>query len=148
MTANTVPDNLARPANDRGSADVLGLLLIAPVVLGLAVLVLALGRGVDARAQVRSAASAAAQAAALERTPAAARMAAQSVARAMLIDRDTCGAPVVNINTLDFRSGGLVGVEVRCSVSNRGLETVQSRAFDEGIEAFATLDFFRSGESP
>ena len=37
--------NLGR---DRGAADALGLVLIAPAVIGLAILVVALGRGVDA----------------------------------------------------------------------------------------------------
>ena len=57
---------------DRGAADALALVLIAPAVIGLAVLVVMLGRSVDSRAQAQSAAEAAAQAAALERSPGAA----------------------------------------------------------------------------
>ena len=54
---------------DRGAAEALGLVLIAPVAIGLALLVVFLSRQVDARAQVRTAAESAAQAAAQERSP-------------------------------------------------------------------------------
>jgi len=59
--------------SDDGSSDALGLALIAPAAIGLALVILFLGRGVDSRATVQSAAESAAQAAAQERTPAAAR---------------------------------------------------------------------------
>lgn len=133
---------------DRGAADALGLVLIAPVVLGLAVLVVALGRGVDTRAQVRSAAESAAQAAALERNPADATRAAQQVADAMLTDPDTCSNPNVTVDTADFGPGGVVGVTVQCSVSNRGIEAVQSGAREEQVTAFASIDFFRAAGQP
>ena len=133
---------------DRGAADALGLVLIAPVVMGLAVLVVALGRGVDARAQVRSAAESAAQAAALERNPAAATSAAQQVADAMLTDPDTCSNPYVTVDTADFRPGGVVGVTVQCVVSNRGIEAVQAGAREERVTAFASIDFFRAAGQP
>ena len=133
---------------DRGAADALGLVLIVPVVLGLAVLVVALGRGVDARAQVRSAAESAAQAAALERNSVAATQAAQQVADAMLTDPDTCSNPNVMVDTADFRPGGAVGVTVQCSVSNRGIEAVQAGSREERVTAYASIDFFRASVQP
>ncbi len=128
---------------DRGSADALGLVLIAPVVIGLAVLVVSLGRGVEARAQLRSAAESGAQAAALERTPLAARRAGEEVVMAMLTNPDTCSDPTVTIDLDDFRAGGVVGVSVRCSVSNRGVEVVQPSSNEQAVVAYATIDFFR-----
>ncbi len=128
---------------DRGSADALGLVLIAPVVIGLAVLVVSLGRGVDARAQLRSAAESGAQAAALERAPLAARRAGEEVAMAMLTNPDTCSDPTVTVDLADFRAGGVVGVSVRCSVSNRGVEVVQPSSNEQAVVAYATIDFFR-----
>ncbi len=135
-------------SRDRGSADALGLVLIAPVVIGLAVLVVALGRGVDARAQVRSAAESGAQAAALERTPSAAKLAGEEVAKAMLTDPDTCSNPAVSVDLADFRAGGIVGVSVSCSVSNRGIEVIQSGSRVQAVVAYATVDFFRGSEQP
>ena len=139
---------------DRGAADALGLVLIAPAVIGLAILVVALGRGVDARAQVRSAAEASAQAAALERDAGAATLAANNVARAMLVDSDTCSNPVVDVSYPQAGSPGpglsfgLVEVTVRCQVLNRGVEVVQSGTREEAVTAIASVDLFRRTDSP
>jgi len=73
------PSDLRRGRSDRGSSDALGVALIAPAAIGLALVILFLGRGVDSRATAQSAAESAAQAAAQERTPAAARATATSV---------------------------------------------------------------------
>ena len=62
---------------DRGEANALGLVLIAPVAVGLAMLILWTGRKVDTDAQVQAASSAAAQSAARQRNPASAVAAAQ-----------------------------------------------------------------------
>ena len=75
---------------DRGDANALGLVLIAPLAIALAVLILWVGRKVDTDAQVQAASSAAVQAAALQRTPAAATAAARSTAAAMLTDAKAC----------------------------------------------------------
>ncbi len=135
--------------NDRGSADALGLVLIAPAVLGLALLVIALGRGVDATAQVRSAAESAAQAAALERNPAAAGAAAQRAVDAMLGDSSSCDDPsVVTVYPPTPPRGsaiavGIVRVTVSCRVSDRGVEVI-SQPYDDSVTAVATVDFFRA----
>jgi Flp pilus assembly protein TadG len=131
---------------DRGAAEALSLVLIAPVVIGLALLVVSLGRGVDARAQVRTAAESAAQAAALERTPSEARAAAERAATAMLVDRDTCAPPpTVVVDTSEFRPGGVVAVTVSCSVSNRGVEVVQPTSGGDSATAWATIEQYRAG---
>jgi Flp pilus assembly protein TadG len=133
-------------SRDRGAADALGLVLIAPAVVGLALLVVMLGRSVDARAQAQSAAEAAAQAAALERSPAAAEAAARRVAAVMLADHDSCATPAVRVDTSSFGPGGEVRVSVECHASARGIEAVQRspRAFD--ATAVAHIDEFRAAE--
>ena len=98
-----------RRPHDRGAAEALGLVLVAPVAIGLALLVVFLSRQVDSRAQVRTAAESAAQAAAQERSPAAAVAAARQVVDAMLTDPDTCDSPAADVDVTQFGSGGLVG---------------------------------------
>jgi hypothetical protein len=113
-----------RACGEDGSSDALGLALLAPAAIGLAIVLLFLSRGVDSRATAMSAAESAAQAAVQERTPAAARAAADRVAAAMLTDGDTCASPSVVVDLGDFRPGGVVAVTVSCSTSSRGLELV------------------------
>ncbi len=146
MSRRSVPFP-GRWRSDAGSSDALGVALIMPAALGLALVILFLGRGVDSRATVQSAAESAAQAAAQERTPGAARAAAQQVADAMLVDRSTCAAPGVTVDTSAFRPGGQVTVTVSCSVSTSGLELIDPP--DHGpltAVAFATIDPLRAGE--
>lgn len=139
---------------DRGAADAFGLALIAPVAIGLALLVVALGRDVDARAQIRSAAAAGAQAAALERSASEAERAARRVVGVMLIDADACRRPDVLVAypaVPDASAGtafGTVEVTVRCDVSDRGVEAVRSDGRVEVATATASVDFFRWREAP
>lgn len=139
---------------DRGAADALGLVLLAPAVIGLAVLVVALGRGVDAQAQVRSSAEAAAEAAALERGESDALRAGELVALSMLVDVDSCARPevVVDYPTRPAPdsgiSSGIVAVTVKCSVSDRGIAAVQAGDRLTTATAYASIDFFRFGPRP
>ena len=133
-------------SRDRGAADALALVLIAPAVIGLALLVVMLGRSVDARAQAQSAAEAAAQAAALERAPWAAEAAARRVATAMLVDHDSCATPAVRVDTSSFRPGGEVRVFVECHAATRGIQAVQRSARSFDAEAVAHIDEFRAAE--
>lgn len=136
-------------ARDRGASDALGLVLVAPVVLMIALLVVSLGRGVDARAQVRSAAEAAAQAAALERDSAAASAAAQRTVTSSLAGSTSCDEPraVTQFPPIPPPVAavqvGIVRVTVTCQVSDRGIELV-SEPFPETVTAVATVDFFRA----
>lgn len=131
---------------DRGSSDALGLALLAPAAIGLALVILFLGRGVDSRATALSAAESAAQAAAQERSPAAARAAAQQVADAMLVDESTCARPAVSLDATQFRPGGVVTVTVTCSVSTAGFEAIGASPRSFTAVAHATIDPLRAGE--
>ena len=122
-------------------------------MIGLALLVVALGRDVDARAQVRSAAESAAQAAALERNAGDAAVAAHVAARAMLVESPTCSEPEVAVDypvTPPADAGitsGFVEVTITCGVSNRGIEVIHPAGRDESVTAIASVDFFR-GATP
>ena len=138
---------------DRGVSDALGLVLLAPAAIGLAVLVVALGRDVDGRAQVRSAASAAAQAAALERDAASASAAADRVVRTMLVDADGCARPTASTSyppppPPGATTGGTVSVTVTCVVTDRGVELVRSGDRALSATATATVDVFRARSAP
>ena len=133
--------------DDTGSSDALGLALLAPAAIGLAVVIVFLGRGIDARATVQNAAESAAQAAAQERSVAAAVAAANEVGRAMLVDPTTCAAPSVSVDVSAFRPGGQVAVTVSCTVSADGLELIDPPASGPTTAtAFATIDPLRGGD--
>jgi Flp pilus assembly protein TadG len=135
----------SRPGRDRGSADALGLALIAPAAIGLALVIVFLGRGVDGRATAQTAAESAAQAAAQERTPGAARAAAEQVTRSMLVDDRSCASPSVDVDTSRFEAGGTVGVTVTCSTSTDGLEPIRPpRGRSYRVTAVAAIDPFRA----
>jgi hypothetical protein len=141
------PGAAMRLRGARGSSDALGLALIAPAALGLAIVILFLGRGVDSRATVQVAAETGAQAAAQERTRAAAVSAGTAAATSMLVDTDTCATPRVVVDTTQFAPGGVVGVRVSCTVSTRGLELINPPAPESlTATAFATIDPFRAAE--
>ena len=134
---------------DRGEANALGLVLIAPAALALAVLILWIGREVDTDAQVQAASAAAAQAAVLQRTPAAAATAARSTAVAMLGDAKACsGGPVVSIDTSAFRAGGEVTVAISCSPQPSDLSLVDPHPVSFAASATATIDMHRAAGLP
>jgi Flp pilus assembly protein TadG len=137
-----------RLRNDDGSSDALGLALLTPAAIGLAVVILFLGRGVDSRATVQSAAESAAQAAAQERSTAAAVAAAEAVGRAMLVDPTSCESPMVSVDVTDFRPGGQVAVTVSCTVSTDGLELIDPPSGGTNTAtAFAAIDPLRATEA-
>jgi Flp pilus assembly protein TadG len=121
------------------------LVLIAPAVIGLAFLVVALGHRVDGRAQAQSAAESAAQSAALQRTAWGARRSAEETAGAMLVDPHSCHDPQVRVDTDDFRPGGSVRVTVSCS-SARVLSVVETESQLHEYTAVAHIDRYRAAE--
>ncbi len=145
--ASNQPGEDRHLAGDRGSSDALGMALIAPVALGLAIVILFLGRGVDGRATVQVAAESGAQAAAQERTRRAAVAAGTAASTAMLVDANTCSTPRVVVDTARFAPGGVVSVTVSCTVSTSGLELINPPPADSlTATAIATIDPFRGAE--
>jgi uncharacterized iron-regulated membrane protein len=134
-----------RPGRDRGEANALGLVLIAPVAIALAILILWIGRKVDTDAQVQAASSAAAQAAAHQRNPAAAIAAAQSTAMLMLTDVEECpGGPLVSTDASEFRPGGEITVVVACSPKRSDLILANPGSATFTASSTASVDAYRS----
>lgn len=133
-------------ADERGSSDALGLALIAPAAIALALVIVFVGRSVDGRATAQSAAESAAQAAAQERTAGAAVAAAQQVADAMLVDADSCSRPSVFVDTSRFAPGGVVAVSVSCTASTAGLEPIGAQPAPWTAVAYAAIDPLRGAE--
>lgn len=139
-----------RRDRDRGAADALSLVLIAPFAIGLAILVVVLGQRVESQAQLRTAAEAAAQAAALERDELDARRAAEDVARAMLVNPGTCSdldvrPPELRVDDAIGTTVGTWSVTIFCTVPNEGVRGVVREPVTLSATAFATVDMFRSG---
>ena len=132
--------------DDRGAAEVVASIMIAPVVVGFTVLVFFLGRQVESRASVRTAADSAAQAAARQRDPTAADAAARQTASDMLADSSTCaGGPTVVVNLSDFRPGGIVTVDITCATRNGDLAAVAAPSKQFTGRGAAVVDTYRAG---
>lgn len=135
--------------SDRGEANALGLVLIAPVAIALAFLILWTGRKVDTDAQVQAASSAAAQAAARQRSPVAAVGAAQSTAALMLTDVQACsGGPAISIDASQFHAGGEVTVVVACSPQRSDLLLANPGKATFTASSTAPIDLYRSVALP
>jgi len=140
------------PERDRGAAEALGLVVLGPIMVGLAVLVMWSGRSVDLRAQLRTAAEAAAQSAALEVGSGAMRVAATETVQTMLGGATTaCGAVWADTTS----DGVIVEVVVSCAVDDAELPLTRNDADRDagGPEvlterAWATLDRYRAGRWP
>ena len=132
---------------DRGTADVLALVIITPACVALALLVVLLGRRVETVSQVRSAAESAAQAAALERDPSGAAIAADRIAARMLVDVDACSDPAVIVDVSNFRPGGSVAVTILCTTSARGLDPIGASDDVVRARAVARVDPYRADDA-
>ena len=135
----------SRATGDRGAAEVVAAILIAPVIVGLVVALFYLGREVDGRAAVRTAAEAAAQAAARQRDPESAVQAAERTAEEMLGDDSTCmNGPSVVVAVGDFRSGGVVNVDVTCGTRVDDLTFIDASERSFTAHGTAVVDTYRA----
>jgi Flp pilus assembly protein TadG len=146
MAPVTIPRRCDRRCGDpeRGTGDVLGLVLVAPLIVAVALVVVLVGRRVDVTSSVRSAAAAGAQAAALERTAVSAGHAGRVVASRMLDNTPTCGAVRVEVDTTAFAPGGSVTVVAGCAVSVRGVQPVVASGEWLVSTAVADIDPYRA----
>jgi len=144
VTIRSCRRGVHRADPERGTGEVLGLVLITPLVVAVALIVVLVGRRVDVAASVRSAAAAGAQAAALERSPASAEHAGRVVARRLLDSTSTCGEVRVEVDTALFAPGGSVTVTAGCVVAVDGIESVSGSGEWSVSSAVATVDPYRS----
>ena len=106
----------ARREREAGGVTV-ELVILTPLLLLLLLFVVALGRVAGARIDVNGAASEAARAASIARSPLAAQDAARQTASSALADQHiTCADLNVAVDTAQFHAGGSVGVTVSCTV--------------------------------
>jgi hypothetical protein len=134
-----------RLRGERGATDALGMAIMAPAAIGLALVILLISRDVDTRAATQSAAEAAAQAAVQERSWPAAQAAAQRIGDAMLIDVSTCSSPHVDVGGEPFVPGGMISVTVSCTTSTGGLEPINPPGREATTyTAFAVTDPYRA----
>jgi hypothetical protein len=93
-------------------------ILVVPLMVLLALFVAVCARGASAAIDVHAAASDAARAASLARTPGAAQAAAQATAASSLASgRLTCAGLQVGVDTSQFHRGGTVRVTIACAVA-------------------------------
>lgn len=135
-----------RSRSDRGSIETLGLVLMTPVMMAAAIALIWISRQVDTQAQVHSAAEAAAQAAALQRTASAADERARLIVSEMLDREDLCTKVLTAVDLQEFGPGGQVSVEIRCLVSTLGLQSVTSGETVLTARATAGVDTFKQVE--
>lgn len=146
--ARPTPGLVRRPRSlprERGSA-ALELVLLTPVLLLVLMLVVGIGRLVDARERVSDAAYQAARAATLALTAPAAQQAATSAAATALAGAGvTCAAMNVTADVGDLAPGSTVIISVTCTVSWAGITGISFGAH-QSITASATsiVDEFRS----
>ncbi|MGW1680087.1 TadE/TadG family type IV pilus assembly protein [Saccharopolyspora sp. NPDC002376] len=137
-----------RPS-DSGSACV-ELAVLTPMLLMILVLGIAVGRTVTAGLAVEHAATAAARAASLARTPTAAHAAATRVGTQMLAEQElSCSGIGVSADTSRFGTAGLPGtvtVTLRCTVPLADLTGLPGLPASVPLQAAFTspVDAFRS----
>ena len=110
-------DRQRRMRGEEGQA-IAELVIVAPVLLLIIVLMIALGRVDSAQGDVESAARAAVQAAVVQSDPAAAQAQAAAAVTSTLAGAGlTCPSPQVTTDTQNFVPGGSVSVTVTCITS-------------------------------
>jgi hypothetical protein len=135
-----------RGSADRGATEMLGLVLMTPVIMAAALVLLWVSRQVDTQAQLHTAAEAAAQAAALQRNPLMAQEVAQLMAAEMLSHSEGCQPLRVLVDLTAFGPGGQVTVAIDCEVAVSGLQWVSgsgarlSASSTVGIDRFKQID--------
>ena len=119
---------MRRPVRDDRGTMALELVLLTPLLITFILVLVGLGRVVEAQSQVDGAARDAARAASLSRTRPAAQANADDAASKTLTDggnkRRCQNVLRPDIDFSQWRSGGQVSVEVRCKIDLAGLSLV------------------------
>lgn len=113
---------MRRPLDRDSGTTAIELVLVAPVFLTALLLVVGLGRIVEAESRVQGAARDAARAASISRSVVLAQDAARKAAAANLTERGvSCSTFDVRVDASGFRPGGSVSVSVACVANLSGL---------------------------
>jgi Flp pilus assembly protein TadG len=133
-----------RPARDAGTMS-LELVLLTPILVAFMMLMVGLGRIVEAQSQVDGAARDAARAASVARDRVSARSDAERAAEATMSGHKWCqGGPRTDPDFRAWRQGGQVTVTVRCDIDLGGLSLIGLTASKTMVgTATAPLDTLR-----
>ena len=134
---------------DDGSA-VVETVVLTPILIVVLLAAVMAGRFESARLHVDTAASNAARAASLARSPSAAQAAASAEARRSLADAGVaCPSPRVTVDTARFRPGGVVKVSLTCHVDVGDLAGMGFLPLDTAISktSVAPVDLYRQATS-
>ena len=108
---------MRRCRGQAGAAEALGFVIMTPVLVGLATIVVTIGRDVDRRAEVAAVSAAAATVAARQRSVGRAVDLATAIAADLLSESSTCDRHRIGIDTSRFAPGGTVTVTIDCEMS-------------------------------
>jgi Flp pilus assembly protein TadG len=100
------------------------LVIMTPVLLAFILLLVAMGRIVDAQSQIDGAARDAARAASIGRDETSARGLADQAAQTSLSGTWCKGAPLATPDFSQWHAGGQVSVSVRCDIDLSGLSLI------------------------
>lgn len=133
--------------DQRGSIAAVAAALMAPVLVGLMMLVVYAGRLSQAESQVRSAATSAARAASLRHTAGLAQAEATQVATDNLADAEVaCRQIDVTVDTSRLAPAGTVTAQVSCTASLADLTLLELPGSKTiGAAASAPVDTYRAG---
>jgi TadE-like protein len=106
----------------------LELALLTPLLVAFMMVMVGLGRVVEAQSQVEGAARDAARAASLGRSQRGAKAAAESAGKQTLSGRKWCRRPPrTDVDFQEWRRGGQVSVTVQCEIDLSGLSSASAR---------------------
>ncbi len=132
-----------RLRDDRGDGDVAAMIVIVPIIFGVVLLFVYVGRQGVAAEGVTHAAAVAARAASMERSAGEANAAASAAASATLAAAGTScsGGPAVAVSVSSWEPGGVVTVTVTCQV--QGISEIGAPARSVSGTARSVLDSHR-----
>jgi Flp pilus assembly protein TadG len=132
-------------ADDRGDGDVAGMLFIVPLIFGVVLLFIFLGRQGSAAEGATHAAHVAAVAASHQRDQTSAQAAAHDAAASTLAAAGTAcsGGPSVSVTADRWAPGGVVTVDVSCTVATNDLGAIAAPSRTLRGRSEAILDQYR-----
>jgi len=132
-------------ADERGGSDVASMMFVVPLIFGVVLLFIFLGRQGESAEGVTHAAHVAAVAAAQQRDPASARAAAVTAAASTLAAAGTAcsGGPSVAVGADRWSPGGMITVTVSCTVARGDLGAISPPARRLSATSQPVIDRYR-----
>jgi Flp pilus assembly protein TadG len=131
--------------DERGSGDVAAMMFIVPLIFGVVLLFVFVGRQGTAAEGVTHASHVAAVAAAQQRSAGDAQAAARTAATSTLTAAGTAcvGGPSVAIGATEWAPGGVITVTVSCAIQTNDLGAIDAPARRFTESSRAVIDTFR-----